>query len=148
MEPLERLTAIEDIRGLKARYFRLMDTKDWDGLADVFAEDAVMDMTTSGADDAVDGSLVTTGRSEIVTFMRHAIEDALTIHQGHMPEIEITSDTTATGIWALEDRIWFAPGSAVQEFFGSGYYHDEYVKDGDTWRISRTAVTRLKLDTA
>jgi hypothetical protein len=107
-----------------------------------------MDMTTSGADDAVDGSLVTTGREAILTFMRHAIEGALTIHQGHMPEIEITSPTTATGIWALEDRIWFAPGSPVTEFFGSGYYHDEYVKDGDTWRISRTAVTRLKLDTA
>src|SRR4051812_26312039 len=143
MEQLAQLQAIEDIRRLKARYFRLMDTKDWDGLAEVFAEEAVMDMTTSGADDAVEGELVTTGRAAILEFMRHAIEGALTIHQGHMPEIEITSDTTATGIWALEDRIWFEPGSAVTEFFGSGYYHDEYVKDGDTWRISRTAVTRL-----
>ena len=28
---------IEAIKQLKARYFRTMDTKDWDGFADVFA---------------------------------------------------------------------------------------------------------------
>ena len=149
MDLLEQLKAAEDIRQLKARYFRLMDTKDWDALADVFAHDAVMDMTTSGADDAVEGPLVTTGRDAIIAFMRGAVEDALTVHHGHMPEIQVTSDTTATGIWALEDRIWFPPGAPVQDFWGYGHYHDEYAKSDDgVWRITRTAVTRLRLHTA
>ncbi|MBW8754754.1 MAG: nuclear transport factor 2 family protein, partial [Sphingomonadales bacterium] len=37
MDRLERLEAIEAIRSLKARYFRLMDTKQWDELRGVFA---------------------------------------------------------------------------------------------------------------
>ena len=37
MDPLQRLLDIEDIRGLKARYFRCMDTKDWEGLAKAVA---------------------------------------------------------------------------------------------------------------
>ena len=32
MDTVERLDAIEAIKQLKARYFRCMDTKDWDGL--------------------------------------------------------------------------------------------------------------------
>jgi hypothetical protein len=40
MDRLERLEAIEAIRSLKARYFRLMDTKQWDGLRSVFATDS------------------------------------------------------------------------------------------------------------
>ena len=32
----------------KARYCRCMDTKDWDGWADVFTEDLVLDTTPAG----------------------------------------------------------------------------------------------------
>jgi hypothetical protein len=39
MDTLERSRAIENIRALKARYFGLMDTKQWDELADVFTPD-------------------------------------------------------------------------------------------------------------
>ena len=45
MDALDRTVAIEEIHQLKARYFRCMDTKDWAGLTDVFAPDAVMDMS-------------------------------------------------------------------------------------------------------
>ena len=45
MDPLARIEAVEEIRRLKAAYFRTMDTKDWDGFAAVFAPDAVMDMS-------------------------------------------------------------------------------------------------------
>ena len=33
MDRIERLEAIEAVRNLKARYFRLMDIKQWDALA-------------------------------------------------------------------------------------------------------------------
>jgi hypothetical protein len=32
MDRLEELVAIEDIKRLKAKYFRTLDTKDWSGL--------------------------------------------------------------------------------------------------------------------
>ena len=39
---------IEAIKQLKARYFRMMDTKDWDGLAAVFTGDVEIDVTGEG----------------------------------------------------------------------------------------------------
>ena len=41
----EQLVEVERIKQLKARYFRLMDTKDWSGLARVFTADAELDVT-------------------------------------------------------------------------------------------------------
>ncbi len=39
------LLAIEEIKALKARYFRCMDTKDWDGFAALFTIDASLDVS-------------------------------------------------------------------------------------------------------
>lgn len=47
IDALGRLLAIEEIRGVKARYFRCMDTKDWDGLRAVFCDDAEFDARAS-----------------------------------------------------------------------------------------------------
>jgi hypothetical protein len=41
---VERLVAIEDIKQLKARYFRLMDQKNWDGFEKLFTPDVVFDL--------------------------------------------------------------------------------------------------------
>ena len=43
MDALQRLVDIEEIKQLKARYWRCIDTKSFDELATVFAEDAVFD---------------------------------------------------------------------------------------------------------
>lgn len=47
---------IEAIKRLKARYFRLMDTKQWGDFATMFAEDAVMDMSGELERNGVDGT--------------------------------------------------------------------------------------------
>ena len=39
---------IEAIRRLKARYFRTMDAKDWNGMRQVFADDVMIDTTEAG----------------------------------------------------------------------------------------------------
>src|SRR3954454_4482167 len=39
---------LEEIRQLKARYFRMMDTKNWEGLAAVFTDDVEIDVTGEG----------------------------------------------------------------------------------------------------
>jgi len=36
---VQMLWDVEQIKQLKARYFRLLDTKDWDGFADLFTDD-------------------------------------------------------------------------------------------------------------
>jgi SnoaL-like protein len=41
MNDIARLIAIEESRQLKARYFRLMDTRDFDAMAHVFCKNAM-----------------------------------------------------------------------------------------------------------
>ena len=127
---------IEAIKQLKARYFRTMDTKDWAGMRRVFADDVVMDTSEAG------GSLIT-GADEFMAFLRETLAEVVTVHHGHMPEIELTSPTTATGIWALQDLLIWPDGTRM---LGFGHYHETYeVVDGG-WRIKSSRLTRLHTD--
>ena len=126
---------IEAIKRLKARYFRTMDTKDWAGMRQVFTDDVTIDTTASGGN-------VVTGADAFIDFLKQTLAGAVTVHQGHMPEIEITSPTTATGIWALEDWVrWEAGG-----LHGFGHYHETYEKTDGQWRIKSSTLTRLRMD--
>lgn len=128
---------IEAIKQLKARYFRTMDTKDWDGMRAVFTDGVVMDTTESGGG-------VLAGADDFLAFLREALGEAVTVHHGHMPEIEVTSPTTATGIWALEDLIRWPDGTDLR---GYGHYHETYEKGDDgAWRIASSRLTRLRMD--
>ncbi len=107
----ERLVAIEDIKRLKARYFRCMDTKDWAGFERVFSADAVMDMRGEMRDGTTEGEGLTTGAAAIAAFVRGAVDSVTTVHHGHMPEIDITGPDRATGIWAMEDMLRWPDGA-------------------------------------
>ena len=133
---MDDITAIEQ---LKARYFRTMDTKDWDGLAAVFTDDVEIDMTGEGGG-------VTRSVAEYLPFLRENIEHVTTVHHGHMPEITLTSDTTATGIWAMEDELWWPEGSPLRHLHGYGHYHETYAKVDGAWRIRTMTLTRLRRD--
>jgi len=130
---------IEAITQLKARYFRTMDTKDWAAMHEVFAPDVVIDTTE-------DGAPLIEGRDAFLEFLAPTLADVTTVHHGHMPEIELTSDTTATGIWAMEDHLWWPEGSPLQHLHGYGHYHETYVKLPEGWRIQTLKLTRLRRD--
>jgi uncharacterized protein (TIGR02246 family) len=127
---------VEAIRQLKARYFRTMDTKDWPGMRQVFTDDVVIDTTGSGGG-------VVTGGDEFIEYLQQALSGAVTVHHGHMPEIEVTSPSTATGIWALQDVIVWPNGSRLH---GYGHYHETYELVGGQWRIKTSTLTRLHMD--
>jgi hypothetical protein len=139
---LERLTAIEEIKQLKARYFRCMDTKDWAGFAEQFSPNAAMDV--SGEMGGGDGLI--RGRDEIAGFVRRAIDDVTTVHHGHMPEITILSDTTASGIWAMEDTLRWPDAAPIRTLHGYGHYHETYENIDGRWHIASTKLTRLRVD--
>jgi uncharacterized protein (TIGR02246 family) len=133
---MEELREIERIKQLKARYFRTMDTKDWTGMRQVFTDDVVMDTSAAGGN-------VVEGADAFLEFLQPTLGDAVTAHQGHMPEIEITSEVTARGIWALQDTIWWPDGTYMQ---GYGHYHETYAKVGGEWKIKSSTLTRLHTD--
>jgi hypothetical protein len=126
----------EALRALKARYFRLMDTKDWSGFRALFFDDVMIDLSGSGGE-------VITGADDFLTFLTARIGDALTIHHGHSPEIDLLSETTAQGIWALEDRLIWPDGTRVHGF---GHYHETYAKIDGEWRIRTQRLARLHTD--
>lgn len=148
MDALRTLTAVEEIRKLKARYFRTMDTKDWAGFADVFAPDAEASFL-SPEDERISPGGVFTGQAEITAFIRDGLVGITTAHYGHMAEIEVESSTTARGIWSMEDHLWFPPGQdwTWRKVHGFGHYHETYRQANGDWRIQTLNLTRVHLDT-
>jgi SnoaL-like domain len=128
---------VEAIKQVKARYFRLMDTKDWDGLAGVFTDDVEIDVTSEGGG-------VTHSVEEYMPFLVNVLGDVTTVHHGHMPEIELTSPTTARAIWSFEDELWWPDGAPLKYMHGYGHYHETYEKTSGRWRIKTMRISRLK----
>ena len=125
------------IQFLKARYFRAIDTKDWDLLSSVMVEDVTIDVT-----DDVEGGEPYVGRDQFVRTCAKVLEHAVTVHHGHMPEIEVDGDA-ATGIWAMEDYVDWGENGA---FRGYGHYHERYALADGGWRITSMKLTRIRRD--
>jgi ketosteroid isomerase-like protein len=134
MDPIEKLLAIENIYALKARYFRTMDSKDWAGLSNCFTEDLVADFRKAPG-------MLAEGRENYMQSLQEALGDAPTMHHGHMPEIEIVDDNSATGIWAMDDIVEL-PGLSLR---GWGHYHERYRLEEGEWKISHIKLTRVRL---
>lgn len=126
----------EAIKRLKARYFRALDTKDWAAFRALFTDDFVSDTTASGGD-------VIKGADAFVSFVSQTLATNTTVHHGHMPEIELTGEDTASGIWAMEDLVRFL---GCIDMRGYGHYHETYRRENGEWRISYSKLTRLRMD--
>jgi len=141
---LQRLVDIEAIRELKARYFRLLDTKDWEGWGLVFAQDAELEVdsavSTWGRDPGA--KIRASGRDQIREMVRASRHETVTVHQGHTAEIEITSATTARGVWLLEDIV-DSPAVCRRSH---GHYHETYEKTDGRWHIKTLKLTRLRIE--
>lgn len=151
MDLAEKLWHLEEIKSIKARYCRYCDDKNWDGYFSLFAEDAVLDLRTgtstdaTSADDFSDAYQV--GKANIIPWVtKSASQVARSVHHCHTPEIEFTSDTTANGIWALEDRLDFIESAPLRGIHAFGHYHETYGYIDGKWLITSCRLTRLRVD--
>lgn len=134
------LIAIEQIRQLKARYFLLLDQKDWDAWADVFCEDVLIDTTQEGME-------LIHGRQAFRDLLPQILEGVQTVHHGHMSIIDITGPTTATGTWSMEDMLWYPEATGGAKLWGTGWYFEKYRKDPDgAWRIEELKLRRIRVE--
>jgi ketosteroid isomerase-like protein len=136
---------IEAIKQLKARYFRYMDTKQWDEWGDVFTEDAELVNTQSR-------DVPLKGRAEIVRVVSTNLEHVTSVHHGHMPEIELLGPTEARGVWSMFDLLIGVRKSRADagevRLEGYGHYIERYRKEEDGhWRIARLQLMRLHTQT-
>jgi len=131
---LRKMRDIEAIKRVKYKYFRCLDSKLWDELAECFTEDA----TTNWAS----GKWTFHGVDAIVQFLSKTLRhNRISMHQGHHPEIELTSDTTARGIWSLQDYVIDTRGNTYLR--GASFYYDEYVKVNGEWKIKLAGYDRI-----
>lgn len=140
----EAADELEALRQLKARYCRFLDTKDAESWRGVFTTDVVvtldMAVSTAGADPQTAPPLE--GVDEFVPMVLAGLEGVATKHHCHTPELALTSATTATGIWAMEDLLLFGDG---RELYGAGHYHETYEESDGSWRIKTLHLTRTIL---
>ena len=163
----EHMAAIEEIKQLKARYCYCVDHKDWDGLGSLFTLDARIDESAF----AIARHPVTNERLPVAAFSFEYLEamsasyewpligpeamrafgrsfgDNMTVHHLFVPEIELTSETTAKAVWPMEDYAWWPEGSPVRYQHGMGYYRETYeCLEDERWYIKTIDFSRSWID--
>jgi len=142
---IQMLWDIEQIKQLKARYFRFIDFKDWTSFRDLFTEDCEHWVPMDGGERALDND-------EYLRTLPGLLQNGMTTHHGHMPEITLLSDTEASGVWSMFDYVQThpAPETGVDGpvcLMGYGHYFETYRKcDDGRWRISSKRNSRIHVD--
>lgn len=125
-DALTELKTLEDIRQLKFRYFRILDRGPRDELSEVLSDDIVCDLGDYGRFE---------GREQVLEFFHTAVFPTyeMTVHMAHNPEITLIDDTNAVGTWVYEAYLMTGTSDGT---WLAGFYDDEYVVEGGSWRIS------------
>lgn len=133
---MQTLYDIEQIKQLKARYFRAIDTCNLALLGQVLSDDVRISF------DSPTYQFELRGMQEALDFYRNAFTHRrFGMHHGHTPEIAVDGDR-ATGMWYLHDL--FINLDEQTLLTGSALYEDVYVRSPDgAWRIQNTGYRRL-----
>lgn len=134
---LNRLLAIEEIRQIKARRIRAIDAKDWAAYAALHVDDHISDSY---------GGSVMRGNEANVSHLSALLAGVFTIHQVHSYEIAFDGDNDASGIWAMEDRLFWTQGGAPHWLHGWGHYHERYRHQQGVWRFSYRRLDRQRVE--
>jgi hypothetical protein len=151
MDDIDRLTIIENLRRLMARYVYSADHQRWPELAALFTPDGTFTPHN------VDGSVLRrmTGREEIAASIAASVgPGAVVIHHLFSDEIDVDSAASAHGVFAMEDLI-SRPASTDESgraqftsMHGYGHYRPRFTKADGRWYISELVQTRLRVDFA
>ncbi|MEH6549452.1 MAG: nuclear transport factor 2 family protein [Pseudomonadales bacterium] len=135
-QDIQRLMDMEAIKQVKHTYFRCIDTANWEELRQICHSDLAVHYVGGGYEFDLKG------REEFIGAMEMAFHsEAVGRHNGYMPEIQMLSDTEATGIWYLYDHFWSLNANHLTH--GTALYWDRYLKVDDRWVIKDTRYERL-----
>jgi SnoaL-like protein len=123
MEPFDRLVAVREIGDLIGRYCMLFDDQDWEGLRNIWTEDAAFVVEEKAFE----------GRDALIDFLMNCLPKGYqSKHMISPPIIDVGDDgRTAT---ARTDVVWIA-GNFENTIVAR--YNDELVRDEHGWRFKR-----------
>jgi hypothetical protein len=133
---IQLLMDIEAIKQLKHAYFRCVDTANLEELGTLFHDDVTVHFKGGSYEWKLQGKqeyLDNIG----VSFSRESVGQ----HNAHHPEIQVLSDTEATGLWYLADNMWILNHNAKTH--GTALYWDRYLKVDGRWLIKDTRYERV-----
>ena len=132
---LEQLE-IEDIKRLKYRYMRCMMLGETEAMRDLLTPDVKAEYS--------DGKYSYEGADAVLAFLADSHDEGsglISMWQLGHPEIEITGEASAKGIWYFTHKAIHKPSGTNIEM--AAFYHDEYAKQDDGWRIAYTGYRRI-----
>ena len=130
---IQRLEDIEAIRYLQAKYQRCLDSRDFDGLAECFTDDAVSSYSNN--------KLSPQGKENILEFLMSVMSLSMpSAHLIHGGEIDWISKDFAKAKWYLEDHLLHK--KYLVKLNGTAIYHCEYKKINGEWKISSIGYER------
>jgi len=137
---LERLLELQAIYDLKGRRDHAVDRKDWETYAALHTDDYVAMSIT--ADPIVGGRAAA---KQLAVQMANVT----TVHHCHTPVITFQDRDNATGVWAMEDNLFWTRNGEKQWLRGFGFYHETYVKGSDgQWRFRYRKLERTHAETS
>lgn len=149
LDPVQALLAIEEIRRLRARYFEVLDAKDWPGYVSLFTDDAILDFHEEVEHQVRDpqeraalpaDAFVFHGAQAAADQFSVTLAQVVTVHHGHDLQVTLTGPDTATGICAMWDCLDYGH----ETFQGYGHYREEYRRAGGRWLIAQLRLTRIR----
>ena len=117
-----------EIQDLLTRYSHALDTRDWDNLAKVFTEDAMIDYSEMGGSK---GNL-----EETMSFLKMAMPNFSSFQ--HMVSnfyIEFDGDTARSRVICHNPMVIDKGNGDTHVFFCGLWYRDVLVRTPDGWRI-------------
>ncbi|MFL6174120.1 MAG: nuclear transport factor 2 family protein [Marmoricola sp.] len=142
MDLLTRLTASADIANLVARRCRSLDEQDWDAYAACHTPDVVS--WAIGSEQGVEEPA--RGIEAVISFLRKQLTGTTTVHHVHSPEIVLTTESTASGTWAMEDRLWWTAEGQERWLHGFGRYEETYERVDGRWLIASRRLVRTRVE--
>jgi ketosteroid isomerase-like protein len=140
MTDLERLVELHALYELKARRDHAVDQHDWTTYAALHTDDYV---AVSIGDQPIVG-----GQAAAAAIAKQ-LENVTTVHHSHTPVIEFHDRDHATGVWAMEDNLFWKRNGEEQWLRGFGFYHERYVRGSDgKWRFSYRKLERTHAETS
>ena len=138
---IRRLEDIDDIKNIITKYGYYIDMQQWEAVIDLYADDAVAEMSYPGT--ALPNAGVFIGRQQIADGFYRGWEVGFgkrwTAHNIVMPLVEVDGDW-AYGTWYLLAMTMYTKDEDKMAYWSHAKFNHVFQRIGDKWFIKRERI--------